>query len=296
MSTIKNEALDSHGRKVTVYYNLPFEQYTELDGVNSSRLKHLSHSLLAYQKNPQTIGKRSANVGHMSHCLLLEPDSFNDRYVCKPEGMIANKRHAKYQAFLETVPADAQVAGDKDYLLAGDIVESIENDELCYEHLAGGITEVTIQWYCNETGMLCKARIDHLGKNGITDLKTSKDVTPQGFQYEAKRYGYWRQAAHYRAAVKAAVDAGLIDFSDDYYILAADNTGKLNCQVLYRLDCATIDSFNEARIQDLEIVDRAEELGSFPGPGNEAVNSLEYPGLAPALPEDDDEVEESQGY
>lgn len=285
------------GQWVKVIFGLSFKAYTELPGVNSSRLKHLDHSPAAYHANPMRIGKRPSDVGHMAHTMLLQPELTKTEYVTKPEGMVANKKHKKYQDFLATVPEGAAVVSLKDFELAGDIVESIENDPLCIDHLEGGKTEVTIQWQCCVSGVLCKARIDHIGKNGVTDLKTSKDPTPSGFQYEAKRYGYWKQAAHYQEGVIMAKQAGLLDCKDDYFILAAENTGQLNCQVLYKLNQETIESFNDSRFDELEIVKRCEESGVWPGPGSEAVNALDYPSNAPRAQLDEEtDIDPNQGY
>ena len=297
--TTMNRGTTKSGHKVTIYYGLSFEEYKELPGINSSRLKHLSHSALAYRENPSTVGKRPSLLGHMVHCLLLEPQDFEYRYAVLPEGMRADPRTKVYKEFLSKCTTDQEIVPEKTYVLAADIVENVENDELCYHHLNEdeGQNEVTIQWECQETGLLCKARPDRIAVRGVTDIKTTKDCTPDGFPYEAKRYGYWRQAAHYKEAVRMAKEAGLIGFdvSDDYWILAAENTGKVFCQVLYKLEPDTIANFNEARYEDLRAIKTYTQTDTWLGPDCGGSRLLEYPGLAPALSEDED-IENDQGY
>ena len=91
--------------------------------------------------------------------------------------------------------------------------------------------------------------------------------------------------------------AGLLDCKDNYFILAAENTGQLNCQVLYELNEETISSFNDSRFDELEIVKRCEGSGVWPGPGNEAVNALDYPSSAPSAQLDEEtDIDPNQGY
>ena len=295
MST-ETKAQTPSGRWVKVIRELPFEEYTALPGANSSRLKHLKHSPKKYKENPQEVGTKSLSVGSMAHTMLLEPNEVGYRYALPPSDVGDDKRKKAYKEWAATMPDTVEMPNLKDFEKAGDIVESIENDPLCIEHLDGGVTELTIQWQDEETGVLCKARLDHLGANGITDLKTTQDPTPDGFPWEAKRYGYFNQAAHYRAGVRAANAAGLLDHKDDYFLLAAENTGALFCQVLYQLSAEELDSFDAVRLDDLATVQKCEETGEWPSPGLGAVNMLSYPTYKPATTDDSDDATEGQGY
>lgn len=68
-----------------------------------------------------------------------------------------------------------------------------------------GKVEQAIRWVDEETGLLCRCRLDKLClENGIiADIKTAKDSCPKLFAGTCYERGYHRQAALYQAAVKA---------------------------------------------------------------------------------------------
>lgn len=72
--------------------------------------------------------------------------------------------------------------------------------------LENGKPETTVIWTDQETGVLCKARLDWL-KNDLTiiaDAKSTTDASPREFARSVYRYGYHRQAAWYLDGVEAA--------------------------------------------------------------------------------------------
>ena len=280
--------------KVSIWFDLPFEEYTALKGVNSSRLKHLDHSPRAFIENPQTIGRRSASIGHMAHCMMLEPDEVKKRYVPSPEGLRRDKRTKAYKEFLNTVPECAESVAPAEFELAADMVEHAENYPLAWELIKHSTTELTVQWIDEETEVLCKARFDMANKEkGLIDLKTTKDVTPKGFKYEAKKYGYWSQAAHYRAGLRAINKSELMQFdSDEFRIIAVDNQEGERYTVVFKLPAEVIDEFAVDRYNRIMQVKQCKEEGNWPGPDLGAEQVLEFPGQAFRDTENDSTVNE----
>ena len=87
--------------------------------------------------------------------------------------------------------------------------------------------EVVVVWVDEETGELCRCKVDALRWNGRPfDLKTTNDASERGFRKSIENYGYNRQEAHYLAGVKAATgkDWGYMPFvcveSDPPYLCA----------------------------------------------------------------------------
>ncbi len=68
-----------------IVHNLPFEEYQQLPGLNQSTLKKwLSTTPIQHDsyKNLQAL-----QFGNAGHCLLLEPEKFEDLYVSATYGM-----------------------------------------------------------------------------------------------------------------------------------------------------------------------------------------------------------------
>lgn len=66
-----------------------------------------------------------------------------------------------------------------------------------------GEAERVLVWRNAETGVTCRAMVDHsphegaAGRHVLVDLKTTEDASPRGIAKSVARYGYDRQAAFY---------------------------------------------------------------------------------------------------
>lgn len=85
----------------------------------------------------------------------------------------------------------------------------IERHPELSQALRGGAPQVSVVWYCEKTGVLCRARFDYLKPKVITDLKTLQPRDDQPLEMSiGKEIGhrkYYIQAAYYlEAASKIA--------------------------------------------------------------------------------------------
>lgn len=63
---------------------------------------------------------------------------------------------------------------------------------------APGLTEKSIYWIDERTGVTCRGRIDRIASGkALVDIKTSEDASPSGFGRQAWNLGYLQQAAWY---------------------------------------------------------------------------------------------------
>jgi hypothetical protein len=83
--------------------------------------------------------------------------------------------------------------------------------------LKHGVSEQSIIWIDEETGVLCKGRLDWVVENQpiIVDLKSTTDASLEGFQRSISKYRYYVQAAMYLDGVKA------LGYGDYDFIFAA---------------------------------------------------------------------------
>lgn len=194
--------------KPGIYHGVPFEEYQAWPYVNNSSLApalksglHYQASLARERKGPN----REMLIGSMVHCLYLEPDTFDERFVAVPgfrvlEAMKAPKRSAAYKS--QRARWERSQNG-KVIVEPDDMATARE----CAEHLRGrvhdwhgpGRQEVSIVGDCPETKLRLKARIDYLTELTIIELKTCRDASR--FHYDIVDYGYHRQAAFYQDIV-----------------------------------------------------------------------------------------------
>lgn len=78
--------------------------------------------------------------------------------------------------------------------------------------LASGVAERSLYWRHGETGVMCRARPDWLtqtkaGRTTIVDLKSTAAGDLESLQKALWNFGYYLQAAWYRAAIKAVLGA-----------------------------------------------------------------------------------------
>lgn len=217
-------------------------KYDVISGLYDGSMK-LSHSALnAFQKSPRHFieyktGEREQTpamlFGSLVHCMVLEPDEVESRYIQIPED--APRRPSDRQRNAKN-PSDSTIesiafwdewerkAEGKGQISADDWEAAERMKDAIYSNDASRFvldmidqTEVHIEWTFK--GFQWHGYIDGKGEKIIMDLKTIRDATPRFVERAIKYDGYARQAAHY------TIGAGNKDCS--YYVVAVDK----NCHV-----------------------------------------------------------------
>lgn len=237
----------------------------------SALMRHESHlsysSLSAFKKAPSVFIDYKMGVkeetdamvfGSMVHCLVLEPQDFENRYHCIDDADIINQiggaKPRATKAYKEWYAVAKSEAGEKilietdDYLNAKIIASNVRHNrasrkilDLCWEH------EKPISWEFKN--FMFKGFIDGIGDKAICDLKTCADASPKKFHREIIDRSYYLQAAMYLYAEGKMLD---------YYIIAVDRVGGVSVHLLEKslIEHGMIeynkllDSFNECIIKD----------------------------------------------
>jgi len=176
--------------------NMPFADYQAIDAVNMSSLKHIARSP-AYYKWKLTQPDKQTDamaIGSAVHCAVLEPLAFTDRY-CSFGGRRAGEN---WTDFVEANP-DKTILKLPDFDRVMQINNAVMGHELSKQILTNPTnkTEVVIVWTDPSTGILCKARLDLVSDDCISDLKTAADPTTWAFCKSAASYHYYTQFAMY---------------------------------------------------------------------------------------------------
>jgi hypothetical protein len=271
---------------VSVFSNLPMEQYLAIDAVSSSRLKRLKlldHSARRYQQNPSR-SSRALSMGTLVHTATLEPDHLRERHPAY-DGR-KDKRTAAYQEFLATHPGTepCSTADRAQAALVGMAVR-----EAAPEFFDGReLVELSVVW--DEDGVQCKARFDVLHpEHGEADLKTTRDCSARSFPWDCKRYGYFIQRAWYRRALEAAVSADLLVAPLRSTIIAAEvdpvSVGVYEvCEEAIAAHQVTLDGY-------METIRRCQHDRHFPDVGRQL---LTYPGSLPGGEDIEDGIDWSE--
>lgn len=198
---------------VGIYEDVPFEDYCKWDAVNQSRLKLLERSPEHYREAGSGEVSKALLFGELCHVAVLEPDELHKRfavmpaYELDPRNVTKQGKQSKskvcefYKESKAAFEADAAEKGQtvveqSVFDQAEATAIAVRRNELAVQFL-NGQREVSIIWNDTATGIRCKARIDNVSADGLTDLKTCPDPNPHEFERSIWKYGYHRQAAWY---------------------------------------------------------------------------------------------------
>lgn len=146
-------------------------------------------------------------LGSLLHCMVLEPESLESRYVVRPDGIDRRTKAGKeqWERFEATANGKTIVTAD-DINLASAMRDGIMRNPHARAALeADGISEASLRWQCQETGCPLKCRLDRLHHSGlVVDVKTTDDVSPDGWSRTLHKFSYHCQAALYTEGIHQA--------------------------------------------------------------------------------------------
>lgn len=207
---------------------------------SGSDFKHALTSPRHYRMGKEEISEStpSMNLGTMVHTMVLEPETFREKYfVFKKEmypfpdrsPLLKENKEAKEQAEARVLALGGSIVTEDLFDTAIGMATSIMANPTAYkmfkecDHREESIyVEMTIG------GIKRKIRIrpDAYGKDYYISLKTTKDASPNGFEREANNYLYSLSEALYYdvlTQVMKSINKG--------YIIAVENSAPYNCAI-----------------------------------------------------------------
>lgn len=196
--------------------------------------------------------------GTMVHCLVLEPDAFETRFMaiddtemCATIGGAKPRATNKYKDWMNeqrALAGERVVVAPEDYKHAKVIALNV-----LYNRASAKVLKLTehretkIEW--NNKNFNFRGIIDAHGPKCIMDLKTCADAETRKFQRDIITNGYYLQAAMYMHGLGVDVP---------YYIVAVDKMGGVSVHVLDEQLMAEgakeyeflLDKFNECILTD----------------------------------------------
>ena len=184
-----------------IVQNLPFDEYRQLPGLNQSTLKHWLST--ASKQNDTYKNVQAMQFGSAGHCLLLEPEKFEELYVRAPNGLRQRGKLGKerWAEFCEK-HSGKTVLKSNEWERLQNIRRVFQIHPKIKKLWASGKAEVSLFWQDQEFCMDCKARLDWFEQDSgkIVDLKFTNNVGKVGTQKPIQDY-YAVQAAWYSRGV-----------------------------------------------------------------------------------------------
>jgi PDDEXK-like domain of unknown function (DUF3799) len=238
-------------------------------------------------------------LGTAIHCALLEPDRFESDYVrqpkpedfpealvdandykeaCKKFGCPVSGTKPELRKRLESAGASVEFFEDIEAkITAGKLVLSLEESRTCHQisesvrsHptakslFASGVRESSIYWTDAETGVLCRCRPDWWNMDGdiVTDIKSTIDASPDGFQRTMVSHRYWVNAAFYWDGIHAA------GYSLNDYVFAAWEKKRPYACAFYYVTGDVLEAGRQEYKRLLKIYKQCQDTGQWPGYGD----------------------------
>lgn len=215
------------------------------EAIVSNLLTHKSHlsfsSLMQFADSPKDFieyklrEKEETDAmiyGTLVHCLILEPDKFNERYVvCNDKDIMvaiggakprATKQYKEWKAIFEQENSDKIIIDSDTYNLAVSTQVNALNNRAFYTKLKGeGENEKKIEW--DFLNFKFKGIIDRTTTDFRLDIKTCQNANPKEFQRDIIKRKLYLQAAMYE------IGEGI---RKPHILLAIDAKGGCSAHVL----------------------------------------------------------------
>lgn len=247
--------------------DLDIEDYHSRGEVSKSQLDTLDLSPAIFfarhrdPNRPAPVAKSGQLEGNLAHCAVLEPETFEQRYVV---GKALNRNTKEWKEFVAAHPDRVAIQPDQ-YEAATRQAVSVRALPEIGEALQNGKPEVSAFWTDEETGVPCRCRPDFVHpfddkSVALLDLKTYTDASPREFARQVARKNYAKQAAFYSDGYEAA--SGMIVRA---FIFIAVSTEYPYAASAVMLDDDSLESGRQHYKRNLRTYAECERTGKWPG-------------------------------
>lgn len=251
------------------------DYYNDHTRISKSGLDLINRSPAHYKwsiENPKE-ETEALIFGKLVHCLILEPENYNDKFLVTLKIDRRTKEGKEYyQNVLDNLNGRI-IISEEQKEQASIMASKVLNHSLGSRLLSNGKSEVKIYWECPITGCRFRSMIDYLN-DYVIDLKTTEDARPETFQRSIVKYRYDVQGAVYLDAVELSTGIR----PKGFIIIAIEKTEPYNVAI-YLLDEIAIESGKSKYIRNAFTYKECFESNYWPG-YEEQVNLISLPSYA----------------
>ncbi len=164
---------------------------------------------MRYVDDPPSLPQKESDafaMGHAVHCLALEPERMDERFVVAPK-IDRRTKEGKLQAMIFERDNEGKIVLTlEEYQDAIACVQAL-NNHAEFATIMAQPRRVEVPFEFDLFGHRFKAKPDCIvdAMKLIVDIKTTDDASPHRWQWSAVDYGYHRQAWLYQKAVNLEV-------------------------------------------------------------------------------------------
>jgi len=192
---------------------MSYEDYDKAEGFRSSYFAKLEKSPDEY-KNGEDKQSAEMDFGITYHMALFQWALFLDTYTVVPEDLAKlDKRKKENKEIWDQWQKENEgkvtlSQSDMDKIVG--MKEALKKYKVASNLLTNGKAEISIFWTDEETGVLCKVRIDYLREDLkiAVDLKTARDAREEAFSKAIANYSYHRQGGFYLEGIRQIYGPG----------------------------------------------------------------------------------------
>lgn len=262
--------------------------YHSCDEVSNSQLNHLKKSplhLKAYLASDPTPTPAMV-LGSQVHTCVLEHDRFLTDYVVGPGGdRRLKKTKQAYTELEEQGWKPESIIAPAVYEQILSIRSSVLSNPIACKLLLpdeGAVTEASMFWSDEKTGVRCRGRIDAIPAKDseygavLADLKTTRDCG--AFAKSAYDFGYYRQAAFYLSGYARGELSPWEIERTAFAIVAVESTPPFGLSIFQFSDEA-LDLGNSEIDELLAIYKHCQDTNEWPG-YEQGIQELSLPNWA----------------
>ncbi len=202
-----------------VIEDMPAEEYHAHSAHGASMLEDFRasrrgfHSLHVTGEQPRKEPSEAMIDGTLIHCLLFEPEKYDDLLAPLPEPLAPDGKkwlrrkesnHERWwKEYLDTSQGKYVVDESRRQRIENTVAAIMANERAGSLLSQEGAPEYSIFWTDEATGLECKCRVDYFAAGISVDLKTSRDPMPQAYARSIVDLGYHRKLAHYCAGLRS---------------------------------------------------------------------------------------------
>lgn len=244
-----------------LHTNMPAPDYHAIDALSASGAKHLLRSPAHYlaQKEHPMQPTAAMRLGTAVHTMILEPEKADIEIARAPK---VDKRTKVGKETIELFEREnaGKLCLDADvYDKAAAIADAVYKHPTARELLTDGQSEVSMLWKAYGD-LPCKARFDYYRGDGIVDIKTTQDASPEAFARSIASLKYHMQAAHYLQGYREVTGWD----ADHFTFIAVENEPPYAIGI-YRLDEASLQTGRMLMLQAAFAFERAQKPAEWQG-------------------------------